>query len=122
MNKYSVLARTFHPSKAPYGYKSITQNKSIVVNEIQAFYVKRAFELYSTGYYSLKTLASELFEEGLVFRLSQPKVRTTELHRILTNKFYTGYFTFKEISRIGHHPPIVSFELFKKCSITVKAS
>ncbi len=113
-------AQGHYPSKAPYGYKNVTQTKSIVINETQAYFVKRVFELYSTGYYSLKTLADELFEQGLIFRPSQPKVRTTELHRILTNKFYTGYFTFKDISRIGHHPPIVSFDLFKTVQSQLK--
>ncbi len=109
-----------YPSKAPYGYRNIPQKKTIELNESQAPYVKKAFELYSTGYYSLKTLATELLEQRFVFRPSQPKARHTEIYRILTNKFYTGYFTFKDISRIGHHPPIISFDLFKNVQSQLK--
>lgn len=103
-----------YPSKAPYGYKNNSQNKTIEINKTQSFFVKRAFEMYSTGDYSLNTLAQELYDQRLIFRPSQAKIRTTELYRILTNKFYTGYFTFKDISRIGHHQPIISFELFRQ--------
>lgn len=113
-------AQGHYPSKAPYGYKNISQTKKIVINEPQASYVKRAFELYATGYYSLKSLSEELHLQGFIFRSSQPKARHTEIYRILTNKFYTGYFTFKDISRIGHHPPIISFELFKTVQSQLK--
>src|SRR3990167_6897847 len=51
------LRRGEWPNKAPFGYMNI--NKQIVIDKTRAQFVKRAFELYSTGGYTfadIKTL------------------------------------------------------------------
>lgn len=55
------------PAKAPIGYLNIGEKgepKRIIVNEAIAPFIKRAFELYSTGMYSFKTLGEQLYLEG----------------------------------------------------------
>lgn len=51
-----------YPRQAPIGYKNYTRedgSKTIIIDETKAFYVKRAFELYASGMYSLRSLAKK---------------------------------------------------------------
>lgn len=104
----------FFPTKAPYGYLNNTHQKTIEVDPEKSKFVQKAFELYSTGNYSLKLLKDCLFKEGYIFRPSTPKAPIASLHKILKNEFYIGYFNFKGLHRIGHHAPLVSMQLFKE--------
>ena len=63
--------------------------------------LRRIFELYGTGNYSLSTLRKTLFEETRV-RLSRAYLET-----ILKNQFYLGYFLWQGIQYKGTHTPIV---------------
>jgi site-specific DNA recombinase len=108
------------PSKAPYGYRNNTQTRLVEVDPEKSQYVKRAFELYATGEYSLKRLINKLHEEGFIFRPSTPKPSLSNIHHILTNIFYTGRFVFKGIERVGHHPPLVTATTFKTVQTILK--
>ena len=96
------------PTTAPYGYRNNKQTRLVELDPEKSIYVKRAFELYSTGCYSIKRLIKKLYEEGFCFRPSTVKPSSSNIHHILTNKFYTGHFVFKGLPRVGHHPPVVS--------------
>lgn len=100
------------PSTAPYGYRNNKETRLVELDPEKSSYVKRAFELYSTGAYSIKRLVNKLYEEGYRFRPSNPKASTSNIHHMLTNKFYTGHFVFRGIQRVGHHTPIITMELF----------
>lgn len=102
------------PTTAPYGYRNNKETRLVDLDPEKAAYVKRAFEQYATGHYSIKRLINKLFEEGHRFRPSTAKPSTSNLHHILTNQFYTGQFVFRGLHRIGHHPPIISLELFNQ--------
>lgn len=103
------------PCKAPVGYKNITNEsgkKIIILDENKALYVRRAFELYATGSYSIKRLNDKLYEEG--FRTNQGKKNSKAvIERILKNIFYTGVFEF-EGKRFDNakHKAIISTELY----------
>src|SRR5690606_23654342 len=80
-------------SRAPYGYQNISLpsgQRSIIVNEVQAEFVKKAFELYVTGLHSYQTVADVLREQGfaLTGRGKSVTGRTVEL--MLNNPFYMG--------------------------------
>lgn len=110
------------PTTAPYGYRNNKMTRLVELDPEKALYVKRAFELYGTGEYSIQRLIKILAEEGFQFRPSQAKPATSNMHHILTNTFYTGHFVYKGVSRIGHHPPIVSMELFNRVQKQLKKS
>lgn len=60
------------PSRAPYGYKNIrnSQGKNdIAVDDLNAPFIKRAFEIYSCGTISLMDTAQQLLDEGFVTAL-----------------------------------------------------
>lgn len=109
------------PTTAPYGYRNNKDTRLVELDEQKSLYVKRAFELYAQGRYSLKRLVDTLHEEGFRFRPSTPKPSLSNIHHILTNKFYTGHFVFKGLQRIGHHPPIITLEMFHKVQRHLKA-
>ncbi len=104
-----------YPHKAPIGYKNITKKdkkKVIIIDKERAFYIKRAFVLYDSGMYSLKTLTKQLNEEGFTNSKGNKIARST-VERILKNIFYTGVFEFDGITKENaQHPAIISKELF----------
>ncbi|HIS35009.1 TPA: recombinase family protein [Candidatus Scatousia excrementigallinarum] len=104
-----------YPHQAPVGYKNITRedgSKAIAIDEKNAFYVKRAFEMYDSGMYSLRSLTNKLYEDG--FRTKKgKKVAKTTIEYMLKNIIYTGVFKFEDkIYENAKHKPIISKELF----------
>jgi len=81
------LRRGEWPAKAPRGYKNILNpegKKEIVVDEYQSRIIRKAFELYATGAYSMKLLLKKLKEEyGTVWSKGY-------LDLVLKNPFYYG--------------------------------
>lgn len=88
-----------------FGYK-VGDDQHFIVNEEEAGVVRLIYDLYSTGNYSAWTLSEELKERGLF-------LDTCKILRILKSVAYIG----DEVSESGvHYPPIVSRELWEKCS------
>jgi len=55
-------------SKAPSGYKNVLTaagTKTLELDAMKAPFIRKLFELYATGTYSLSTLARELKEQGM---------------------------------------------------------
>lgn len=83
-----------------------------MINDATAPFVKRAFEIYSTGDISLSRLITQLYAEGLTYKLSQPKIQKSQLEHILKNPFYYGMIQFKNELYNGKHEPLITKELF----------
>ena len=96
------------PGHAPYGYRNNRGERTIEIDPVYEPIVRRAFELYATGGYSLKTIASVLsFETG-------KRLATSNLHWILRNRFYVGEFEWGGDTYQGKHPALIGAELFDK--------
>lgn len=108
------------PSTAPYGYRNNKETRLVEVDPEKSAYVKRAFELYLIGEYSIQRLINRLYEEGYRFRASTAKPSTSNMHHILTNMFYTGRFKFRDLERVGHHPPLITGEQFNQVQRILK--
>jgi site-specific DNA recombinase len=96
-------------AKAPYGYKNIrlaNDNTDIVVDEHAAHIVKKTFELYATGAYSMELLCKKLKED---FGVAWPK---GYLGKLLNNPFYHGQMIIKGKTHPHRYPPIISRSLF----------
>lgn len=101
-----------------YGYK-IDESKHIVINELEAQYVRYIFQSYINGK-SQRQLAAEFYKKGVSITLSL-------INRILHNERYTGKsFKFKYDELDEHnklkesnlersYPKIISDEDFEKC-------
>lgn len=94
--------RGYWPSYANYGYKNIENPspiskfdmKIIKPNKEESFYVKRAFELYTTKRFSIKELTKKLNKEGMRTRWGN-KVSTSFIHDMLKKTNLQG------VSRVG---------------------
>lgn len=102
------------PHKPPIGYKSIKQEgKRVrhVPDPKTAPLVRQAFELFSTGNYSLKTLSEEMFERGL--KTAYGRMYSQEnIKKLLTRRFYIGKLQWQGREYKGKHKPIISERLF----------
>ena len=104
------------PHKAPVGYYNAvnkeTKKKEIFVDKEKSVFVKRLFELYATGAYSVEELRQKLYEEGFNHRgkpYSKPKLLC-----ILKDIFYIGKMKIKGVVYDGKHTPIIDVELFNR--------
>lgn len=104
------------PAKAPIGYLNVddvnTLHKKIIVDEATAPFIKRAFELYSTGMYSFKSLGEQLYLEGFRHPKTGEKFPPRKFDWMLHNPFYIGRFEWSGEWYEGTHTPIISKELF----------
>lgn len=102
-------------TKAPLGY--LNRMGKIYPDPKREYFIKRGFELYASGRYSLRQLASVMYEEGFRYR-SGYKVRKSSWERILKNKTYVGFIPHLNEWHKGKHTPIISQALFDQCQAT----
>ncbi len=101
------------PGVAPIGYLNDKLDKTIIIDEERAPYIREAFDLYATGAYSVMEIATILYESGLRTRAGR-KVHKSKIHKILTNPFYTGLMLRQGKLYQGCHEPEVSHQAFEK--------
>lgn len=101
------------PSIAPLGYLNDKLNKTIVVDEERAPYIRKAFELYAMGGKSVRDVANILYESGFRSRTGQ-KIHKSKIHTVLSDPFHTGMMKRNGKVYQGKHEPIVSHELFER--------
>jgi site-specific DNA recombinase len=107
-------AQGTYPSIAPYGYLNakVDGRKVIVLDPDTAPLIKRMFELYATGSYSLLGLRKKMIFDGMIYKKGKA-LYTSKIETILKNVFYVGDFVWKgKKYENGSHEPIVSKELF----------
>ncbi len=110
------LAQGWLPTTPPIGYKTIGDKgrREHIIDEEKAPFVKRAFELYATGNYSLLALREKLYQEGFRTRLGFKAVKSV-IEKILKEPFYYGAMRWNDIVYSnGKHRPIISQEIFDK--------
>jgi hypothetical protein len=74
--------------------------------------VRRAYELYASRAYSLKTLRKKLRDEGLAMTKHSKLISLSQLEWLLKNPFYYGAFRWKGRVWAGSHHALVSRELW----------
>lgn len=105
------------PSFAPMGYRNVTGpsgKKIIEPNPDEAPIIRRYFEWYATGQYSLKDMVKMARAEGAVPRRKKTPFYRSVLHKILRNKIYAGWFEWDGKNYKGNHVPLVSRELWER--------
>lgn len=96
------LRRGEWPNHAPYGYRNDKNTKTLKLVPAQAEIVRKIFQMYATGRYSLKQISKEV---GL------PK---STVGNISGRTFYYGLMERDGEFYPGKHKPIISKELFEK--------
>lgn len=109
-------AQGHYPSKAPLGYSNNPVTRLIDLDPIRAPIIRRIFERYATGEYSMNDLLSLAKEEGLAkASYGRGSVSRSTIERILKNPFYYGTFEWpKGKLQEGKHEPIISLDLFHR--------
>ena len=103
------------PTKPPLGYKTVGDkgHKIHIIDEEKAPLVRKMFELYATGNYSLKQLVRVMYEEGLRTR-SGNKLVKSRLAELLSDPFYYGKIRWNSEIYNGKQEPLITKELFDR--------
>lgn len=102
-----------YPSRAPLGYQTIGDRgrKEHVPDPNKASFIKKAFECYATGQYSLGALRDKLYQDGLRTH-DGVKLGKSRLAEILGDPFYYGAMRWKDIVYKAKHQGLVPREIF----------
>ena len=119
----SVLKKGLYPGIPPIGYRKGTEEEKKKHGNAAKFpddnfpLVKKAFELYNTGNYSLRTLTEHLHKKGMSTQFKNP-INKTSVERVLRTPFYYGeiHWTNKSTGEMtvyqGVHKPAITKSLF----------
>lgn len=105
------LERGEWPGRVPMGYTNDKATKTVKIDNKKSKYIKRVYDLYATGGYTLSEVANTLYSEGLRTSAGN-KVFKSQMHRILTNRLYTGLMETNGKIYQGKHKPIISMKLY----------
>lgn len=107
------IKQGFYPLPAPLGYIDRGAAKAKDLDPVRAPLLRRAFELYSTGRFSLASLSDEMHQLGLRNR-NGGKLTKTAFNSCLRNPFYMGLVSLRSMSEsfVGQHKALVSRSLF----------
>lgn len=107
------LLKGEYPGYAPLGYVNNKEDHKIYPDPVRSMYIQMAFDLYSTGRYSLRQLSQILYDRGLRSKYGN-RVRKNVLDRRLRDGVYCGVIVNKAKVYSGVHEPLVSQALFDR--------
>jgi DNA invertase Pin-like site-specific DNA recombinase len=107
------------PQRAPVGYLNDKKTKSIVIDPEKAPLIKKTFEAYATGNYTISSLRKTIGDLGLKGNKGKELAMSNYEH-ILKNNIYHGLLYFGGEFYEGKHEPIVSRKLFDTCQEVMK--
>jgi len=102
------------PHQAPLGYLNDRNTRKIVVDKEKARFVKKSFEAYSTGKYTLLQIRNFLRENDIRSNTDRP-ISISIVQNMLTNHLYYGAMIYKGEYHLATHEPLISKKLFDKC-------
>ncbi len=103
---------------APLGYQNtvdpLTGKKTIIPDPERAFLIKKFFDEYATGAYSLNEMGRKMKGLGLRSHKGHP-VWAQTLHTLVRNPFYYGVMKVKGTLHPHKYEPLISKELYDAC-------
>ncbi len=107
------LAQGWMPMRAKLGYKSVGEkgHKMHVIDETKAPFIRKMFEMYVTGNYSIKAVAETIRKAGFKSDRGETMGKS-QVHIILSDPYYVGQIIWKGQFYEGKHEPLISKELF----------
>ena len=97
-----------YPGRVPLSYRNNRADRTVEVQPENAALVRRVFELYASGQYSLSQLKKAVQKEN------GKQISRAYLHMILTNPFYIGKFLWGGHLYCGTHPTFISLDLYDR--------
>ena len=98
------------PQMAPLGYLNEKSTKNIIIDKEKAPLIKKAFEAYSTGNYTLSNLRKIINDLGL--KGHKKDLSISNYQYLLKNPFYYGLIRYGGEFYEGKHEPIITKKLF----------
>jgi len=108
------LRRGELPGYAPLGYLNDLRAHTITKDRERFRLVKKLFELYATGNYSLKDL-QKLITSACLLSRNNKVLSISVIQHILSNPFYYGIFKYNGELYQGKHEPMIPKKLFDIC-------
>lgn len=102
-----------YPGHAPFGYRNNKAERTIEVDPVSSMIVSRIFALYATGSHSLSSVAKAIRSE------TGRTISRNNLHLILNNLFYLGFFEWSGQTYPGTHPLFLSVSLFEQVQLVL---
>lgn len=107
----------WYPGSAKRGYVSIGERGHKVweidrSENSEAWFIARAFEMYSAGNHTIGTVRDALFEQGWSTSAGK-KIAKGIIHTILKDPFYCGKFLWNGQEYQGNHEALVPEERFE---------
>src|SRR3990167_7330092 len=99
------------PQMAPLGYLNNKETKQIYVDKAKSALIKKTFEAYATGNYTLAQLRKIINELGLKGR-RDGELSISNFQYFLKNPFYYGLIRYSGEFYEGKHEPIITKKLF----------
>lgn len=109
------------PTKPPTGYKTIGEkgHKIHIIDEKTAPLIRKMFELYSSGNYSIVGLEDEMYKLGLRSTAGN-KILQSRIYELLQNPFYYGKMKWNGEVFPAKHEPLITKDLFEKTQSILK--
>jgi site-specific DNA recombinase len=107
------------PQLAPIGYRNNKGTHRIDVDRERAPLIRRMFELYASGNYSLQSLQHKITEEGLRSKGGR-KLQKSEVAYVLNSPMYYGDFRWHGKIYRGIHEPVITKGLFQAAQAVMK--
>ncbi len=112
----------WQPTPPPVGYRSVGaehEQKTCEIDPHAGPIIKKMFELYSTGQYSMMTLQEWLQDKNIISKNGNI-ISFSRINNILNNPFYYGLIRWHGQEKIGKHIPLISKQLFETCQYILK--
>jgi site-specific DNA recombinase len=115
------LKQGLYPLRAPIGYLDQGKGKPKAIDPVKGPLVRKGFELYSTGRFSLEGLGDELYRLGLRNH-NGGRVTRNGLSTFLNNSFYIGINHIRKTNETfaGIHAPLIGKTLFDRVQSVLK--
>lgn len=114
-----MLKEGLLPGPAPIGYlntKDENGRKTIIIDPQRGLLVKKIYEEYATGLFSMDELVKKTKQWGLKNKKSGRYVTKSQLAKILQNPFYYGVMFYNKTNYPHRYEKLISKELFDKCT------
>ena len=98
------------PQMSPLGYVNV-KGKGIIPDILNAPFIKKAFEAYATGNFTLRQIREKINELGLRTK-SNKELSISNYQQILKNPIFTGLIRYNGEIYEGKHEPIITKKLF----------
>ena len=107
------LKQGLYPFRAPIGYLDNGRGKPKTLDPAKSPLIKLAFDLYTRGEHSLRSLEAEMYRRGLRNVAGGP-LSLHGIETVLSNSFYCGLIHIKRTGETfpGVHEPLISSRQF----------